>query len=274
LSSKPVPVVDLDISSIVLGRDDETIDADFDDLVASIQVNGLREPILVHEADGSLIDGLRRIKVMGKLGHKKIKAVVTGDVDVMVAHLEPLHRGRQLTARRIYELNEIMAKANRVKLAQMKMSGQWAVDKRNDEYVMYRAKAPRALGLTPNTAAVERVSATYRAFLNGDAFAAQLLARVDNGEIPPMTAANMYMGNRTQASGYVNTPAEQRDILDAAVRNMSGIIKTLRTLQMPIRVADNDLTEVLDRLRHLRTETSRIIRKIDINRKREQQDNG
>jgi ParB-like nuclease domain len=226
-------------------------DANIDDLVKQIRESGKVEPILVRE-NGTLIDGLRRIKAAEQLGWKQIDAVVSDDIRLVLALIAKSHVGVKTSVRRMYEFNLVLTELNTLRLRRFKASGQWPMEQRapEDRDFLYNQEVYLAFGL-PYRSAWGRAIRLYRLALQGNEWARGLLKEVEVGDRTVDSAANV-MEEKGALGGYVLDPTEQEQLLKFGFRKIRVTIEGLKKVGTPVQFPPEQFESYLEEIDRLR----------------------
>jgi ParB-like nuclease family protein len=235
--------------------------SDLADLEADMAKHGLKTPILVRE-NMILIDGQRRLAVAKALGWEDIEAIVTDDLEEACAILAPLHEGIRVDGRRLYDFHRVLRELAMVRISRLKNQGLWRRAHRPAD----KKEVPRYVTLMketfnlPFTSYVERIARLFAKADGGDEQAIDLLKRALAGEISLNGAAHV-LDQRKALNGDIDSLSEQRKVLTGSVRNLHGLIKTMKKLG-PLKIPREELDPLIEQLRYLRSELYILTRKV------------
>lgn len=207
-----------------------------------------KHPLMVLE-DGTLIDGLRRLRTARDAGLEYVPVFVASDFVKAAEYLARLHEGRPCAPRRAWQIMSALEP----------LSKSWAYERR-----VYNARITNkeGRGLTPKGAVrkpvgtrtllrkavglnydqiSERIRQLYRKAEAGDQRAIDLTARVDRGELTPGMAHDIYIGAK-RLPGDVRERSEQKTLLETGPQRLASVMQSLSRLGSPV-VTDPALVE-------------------------------
>jgi hypothetical protein len=229
------------------------------DLQADMAKHGLKVPILVRE-NMTLIDGQRRLAAAEALGWEEIDAIATEDLEEACSILASVHTGIFVNGRRLYDFHRVLRELAQVRISRLRST--W----RKADRPAGRKEIPRYIHLMqgtfnlPHAAYVERISRLFSKADAGDEVAMEMLKKAESGEIT-FNAGTHVLDSRIRLDGDIQSLAEQRKILDAGIRNLSGLIVAMKKLG-PLKIPREELMPSIERLKYLRSELHILIRKI------------
>ena len=248
--------------------DDEGIDA----LAADIRRHGVKEPILVIGREEYVLDGVRRVAAMRKLGRENIPAFVSDDMfDVAIHMYETQPQG--LTARRRVEIirhvHALMGKRPAQAIAADRLEAYLKATNKQKEVTTIlrqsgtvRTLLALAAQATPPFTRIQFLPPVIRAADLGDTFAQELLRRFEGGELT-LTVMNNLWKERNGRPGDITKAAEQSEILTKASLSLASAVYALQKLG-PIHpsITGKELDGFIKNLYDPRTDLTVVINKL------------
>jgi hypothetical protein len=217
------------IDGIILDR---TVapDDDLTELTQSIDKTGLQVPILLTQ-DLELVDGLRRLEAVRRLGHSTVEAVVTYMYPMACDALEEavkhgLH-AKPLTGRRIWEIYTKMQPLLYITRSFYQRGRAKGSKVRSAGGRLFLAKA---LGMNSQSL-LQAITQVHRAteVAETSAKATEAIRLIEAGEMTYYQATD-YLTKKVGLHGDVVNPTAQRETLDAAATSMSVLVRALGRL--------------------------------------------
>lgn len=229
------------------------------DLAQEIKKAGKAEPILLRE-NLNIIDGLRRVEAVKRLGWSEIDAIVSDDIIYVLEVLQKAHADVDISIRRLYEFHVQLLGLNTIRLQRLKNSGQWFVKKRSTSEPRFHLSDEvwKTFHL-PYRTLYGRSVRLYRASISGNRVAEELVRRVNLGELT-FEAASHKFEDKTYARGEVVKPKEQRRLLEVGLRNIATMVAGLDNIGSPIQLPPEELQAFSDKTYFLSKELLRIRR--------------
>jgi ParB-like chromosome segregation protein Spo0J len=216
--------------------DDEGIDA----LAADIRRHGVKEPILVIGREEYVLDGVRRVAAMRKLGRENIPALVSDDMFDVAIRMYETHQPEDLTSRRRVEIirhvHALMG--NRVAQADAaERLGAYLKEANKQEevsVVLRQSGTSRTLMVLAARAArpytrIQYLPPIIRAADHGDPYARELLARFEADDMK-LTAMGSLWKERNGRPGDIVKAAEQREVFTQAGLSLASTVYALQKL--------------------------------------------
>jgi len=245
--------------------DDEGIDA----LAADIRRHGVKEPILVIGREEYVLDGVRRVAAMRKLGRENIPAFVSDDMFDVSIHMYETHEPNHFDMSRRVEIIRHIHTLMGNRVSQSGASARLAdyiaerYMEREINPVLRQSGTTRTLLMMATRAAppytrVQYLIPVIKAADRGDGFAQDLLNRLMSGELG-LIAMSKQWRERTRPGDIVKA-AEQREILTQAGLSIASAIYALQKLG-PIHpsITTKEMEGLIKNLFNPRTDLTVII---------------
>lgn len=248
---------------------DEGIDA----LAADIRRHGVKEPILVIGREEYVLDGVRRVAAMRKLGRENIPAFVSDDMFDVAIRMYETHQPEDLSSRRRVEIVRHVHGLMGNRVAQANVAARLEAyleeaNKQNEVSVVLRQSgATRTLLLLAARAArpytrIQYLPPVIRAADHGDPYAQEMLARFENGELS-VSAMGTAWKERNGRPGDITKAAEQREILTQAGLSIASAVYALQKLgAIHPSITAKELDSLIKNLYDPRSDLTVVINKL------------
>lgn len=230
-------------------------DDNLDELATNLRDKGQRVPVLL--LDGNiLVDGLRRLTALQKLGHTTVQAVVATTLEEAVEVLAKTTKTTKMSYRRTWEirflLNDLMVeRAVRNRGARVGLKRGQPMPGGPSEKVRYLWQ--RAF----NEAHLDnKIWPTYRSGRE------DLIEGIESGRIAPSKALTILRDKRP-LRGDVHDRSGQARILKGATRTLSGTVKALEKLGWPLVIDPVEMAPTLAELKKYRSMLFRVVRLLE-----------
>ena len=227
---------------------------------------GPEDPILIHD-DGTLIDGLRRLRWAQSQGRKTIKAEVATEFLVAIENLKRARRGTIMPMRRVYEihkeLKDLHRAHNRATMLEVNRN------RRKPGYVRKTDVSPtrstdigRALYI--QATGESQFQATIKLYKlaeeDPNSEFAKRIRLYDEGKISKTrTLAAVKKGHPNSLSGPVRKASEQLQLIKGAAMTLHSVALAIRNLGEPILANPDDFAEAIEDLRVSRARITTFI---------------
>lgn len=247
--SEPIRIDDVLLTRQLTSREG------IDELAKDIDSHGLKTPILVRR-NGLLVDGLRRISAVTQLGQEYVEAIITDDLDEIFTYLSKIPR--PLTPRRIYEIYTATISAAYIRKMERTLKGRGTAEPLPEsEY--YTPKLLAALGIRSRNT-LTRTAEVFRLAETGNVLAIEIAAQLDAGELT-VGAAEGRLRAAYGMHGHITNGAEQKQLVESAMRTISGVLLALESMGSPININRKDLAEIVKSVQAHRTALNNFIRR-------------
>lgn len=249
--------------------DDEGIDK----LAADIRRHGVKEPILVIGREDYVLDGVRRVAAMRRLGREYIPAYVSNDLFDVAIRMYETHAPEAFSPQRrvevIRHVHALMGTRSDQSKANARLA-KYVAGEGNEREVMpvlRQAGVTRTLlvmasrGPNPYTR-VQYLVPVIKSADAGNEFARELLSRYESGEIGLGQLYTLWKEGIARP-GDVLKAAEQREILTQAGLSIASAVYALQKLG-PIHssITGKELDGLTKNLSDPRAELSTVINKL------------
>lgn len=252
------------IDSILVDRQLVPTD-DLSSLMASIERSGQRVPILTN-GDYHLIDGLRRLEALRRLGHTTAEVIATSMYPQACAALKRAREhgvaAVEVTPRRLWELYEALRPLLNITRSHLQRGRQRGQQIR----IGGRALFIEALGMSSESL-LQAVTQVYRAAQEdptdrGDR-AREAVKRLEAGETTVYMAVD-YMRPMVETRDIVKLD-EQRAAFETAAKTLNGLLFGLERIGPLNRrlVKDGEIEEYLRQLKIFRRKFAGFIHRIE-----------
>lgn len=227
------------------------------ELAQDLKTNGQKVPVLVL-SDFTLVDGLRRVMALHSLGIKEVDAIVAFTFEEAVKALRLAHLGKAPDRiRRSWEMYEdlipLIMERKRLNINK-RQAGIRRVDRKPSTMPLARTLMESAIGK-----GYDKVVQIYRlAHSYTPPGWREILRDLEDGKIFVGTALKRIHG-RTPLEGNVRTVKDQKQLVDGAARQLTGLMLSLEKLAWPIVIPTKDRQPALDELKRNRSKLSKII---------------
>jgi hypothetical protein len=226
----------LDISAITIKRALQPGD-DVTALAAHIKKHGQKVPIAVNQ-NLQLIDGLRRIEALRLIGGDVVSTVICEEFDDVIGELERSRKHgvewRVPSPKRAWEINEAIGPytKKRVLKARHELVGKPQHSKMSVRLEPARVVISRAIGRNSISYLSESVHLWNLASNPDDPrfdLARELAERVEEGKVK-LFGVRARLDRAEIFDGDVLSPAEQRQMLQAFITNLGGVLKAAQRM--------------------------------------------
>lgn len=250
------------IDTITLKRDLQPGD-DITALAVDIKEHGQQIPVIVNQKF-ELIDGLRRIKAIRLNGGDKVSTVVGTTFDEVIAVLQQSRQHgvewRKPSPKRLWELNQALAPYVRRRTLENKkqLVGKPAHSKMEKTLVSSRLVLSQALGLGNSESHLGESVHLWNLVHKPEDYryelAKELAEAVERGEVP-LHGVRSRLERAEIFHGDVLTPGEQRQLLQAFILSLSGVVKSVQRIgPLNRKIPKRELRSYLEKIRVLRRE--------------------
>ena len=223
-----------------------------------------KQPIVVLP-DGTLIDGLSRLRAARDAGLEYVPVVVVKDFAHAAELLAKVHTGRPCSPRRAWEIMSILEPMSKVWAYEQRAHNARLMRAGNRTKGEHRSVGTRALlrksvGLSYDQLS-EAIRFIYRKAEQGDAVAQQLVERIDRGEVTPGLARDLYKG-ANKLAGDILERAEQKVLLETGPQRLSSVMQSLSRLGSPVQLKPEAIEAAIDSLHNSRTQLTVMINRL------------
>jgi hypothetical protein len=233
-------------------------------LAVSINKSGLKQPLIVHDLTGTVIDGSKRLAAIRSMGKEAVAVSRSNDPVEIVELLQPTFLKNPPSRARIVDL----AVALHPIFLDRSHRGDYSVNwqKKHPELPPTRQFSRQMFHYLINGAEsqawVSRLQSLVWRVTEGSPEAANLLKEVRNNVMSAHQAVGLLDDTGSKFNGNARDHADQLNILQNTTLQFSGVVRAYGSVGAPIKLTRAELEPIVNEMFKARTTISAMLNQL------------